>query len=328
MPPPRLRQRPTTDAVPLLKPETLDQQHARNRTICFDELPAWRQDNPAVVTGYREGVENWQACLSTIWWWHNETVNIWTHLLGGLASMSLAVYIIYKAIADHNPDLAQTVSWSTPFTGVLTSVNWQDGVAFGVFFFGCIVCFFCSTVFHTSLCHREDVVRWTSRMDFLGILTLGTFNFFPTFHYGFYCDPVFRTIYPSLMAVSGFGIYLVCAPTYSSPSYRRMRAVTFVSLGLVAVFPFAHAMVRYGLHEARQNMALGWIAIEIIAYLTGVLLYAERCPECIFPGRFDLVGASHQLFHICSLLAVTFHYIATVKAFQYRHIVHAGTCTA
>ena len=73
MPPPRLRQRPTTDAVPLLKPETLDQRHARNKTISFDELPAWRQDNPAVVTSYREGVEDWQACFATIWWWHNET---------------------------------------------------------------------------------------------------------------------------------------------------------------------------------------------------------------------------------------------------------------
>lgn len=48
----------------------------------------------------------------------------------------------------------------------------------------------------------------------------------------------------NLRAIVGIG--LVCAPTYHTPAYRRMRAVTFVSLGLVAVLPFAHALVKYG----------------------------------------------------------------------------------
>ena len=51
-----------------------------------------------------------------------------------------------------------------------------------------------------------------------------------------------------------------------------MRAITFVTLGLVAVLPFAHAIMRFGLNEAWQRMSLQWIALEIVAYLTGVAL--------------------------------------------------------
>ena len=51
-----------------------------------------------------------------------------------------------------------------------------------------------------------------------------------------------------------------------------MRAVTFVMLGLVAVFPFVHAIIRYGLAEASRSMSLRWIALEIFAYLCGVII--------------------------------------------------------
>jgi hypothetical protein len=41
-----------------------------------------------------------------------------------------------------------------------------------------------------------------------GILALGTVNFFPTFHYAFFCYPHLRDIYIALMTVSGSGASL------------------------------------------------------------------------------------------------------------------------
>ena len=41
----------------------------------------------------------------------------------------------------------------------------------------------------------------------------------------------------------------------------------------------------------------------IWAVISG-LLYTSHAPECLFPGRFDIVGHSHQLFHLCSALGV------------------------
>lgn len=97
-----------------------------------------------------------------------------------------------------------------------------------------------------------------------GILVLGTLNYFPVFHYAFYCDPSIRNVYIAMMTVSGCsvfihlrcllcansvilaGIYLVCSPSYASPAYRRMRTYTFFALGFVVIFPFAHAAYKYG----------------------------------------------------------------------------------
>ena len=46
---------------------------------------------------------------------------------------------------------------------------------------------------------------------------------------------------------------------------------------------------------------------------------ANRMPEKLAPGRFDLYFASHQIFHVLVLLAALAHYEAILTAFDYRH---------
>ena len=46
-------------------------------TIRFDELPEWRQDNPALLTGYRRTMPSYRACaFSVVGYLHNESGNI------------------------------------------------------------------------------------------------------------------------------------------------------------------------------------------------------------------------------------------------------------
>lgn len=78
MPLPRLRRRASSSDEPLLaqqkdQPVEVSVRHAKIRTVSFEELAVWRQDNRAILTGYRAEVEEWTACFATIWWWHNET---------------------------------------------------------------------------------------------------------------------------------------------------------------------------------------------------------------------------------------------------------------
>lgn len=55
-----------------------------------------------------------------------------------------------------------------------------------------------------------------------------------------------------------------------------------------------------------------------VMYLVGAALYALRVPESLLPGRFDTLGASHQLFHIAVVLAAVFHYFTLSTMFMYR----------
>jgi adiponectin receptor len=44
------------------------------------------------------------------------------------------------------------------------------------------------------------------------------------------------------------------------------------------------------------------------------------------PGRFDIWGSSHQLFHIFVMLAATSHLVGMAKAFDYHHSVMGALC--
>ncbi|KAF7313887.1 Ras-GEF domain-containing protein [Mycena chlorophos] len=130
------------------------------------------------------------------------------------------------------------------------------------------------------------VAAYMNRVDYFGILALGTVNYFPTFHYAFFCHPRLRNLYIALMTISGStGIYLACSPTYASPEYRRMRTYTFFACGGVVLLPFVHAIWQQGLQEANKAISFRWILLEAAFYVGGALLYSERFPECRWPGR-------------------------------------------
>jgi len=44
-----------------------------------------------------------------------------------------------------------------------------------------------------------------------------------------------------------------------------------------------------------------------------------RIPERFAPGRFDVFGSSHQIFHVLVLAAAVTHLVGLTKAFGFRH---------
>lgn len=54
---------------------------------------------------------------------------------------------------------------------------------------------------------------------------------------------------------------------------------------------------------------------------------AERIPERFYPGKFDIYGNSHQIFHVACLLAALAHYVAICHAHDYHHYVSPSSCS-
>lgn len=44
-----------------------------------------------------------------------------------------------------------------------------------------------------------------------------------------------------------------------------------------------------------------------VFYIVGVIIYVVRIPERWMPGMFDLVGNSHQLFHLMAIAGACMH---------------------
>ena len=98
---------------------------------------------------------------------------------------------------------------------------------------------------------------------------------------------------------------------------RWLRITFFISMAASALLPVFHLMLIQGAAPTVE-----WIfplLKSMGSYLLGVFVYANQYPEKLFPGRFDHLGSSHQLWHLCVLGGVYFHFTAALSFWERRY---------
>jgi len=216
----------------------------------------------------------------------------------------------------------------TAVMDIYKTATWRDSLMISIFLTSAVFCLAASSIYHVSIAHSESVAKLTNNLDYSGIVVLIVGSFFPAIYYAFFCDARLQLFYLALIAVSGGGAaYIVLSPEYSKPTHRGARTKVFVALGLSAVLPVSHNLLRHGLHTLRGERGLDWLVASGAMYIIGALLYANRIPERFSPGRFDYVFASHQIFHVLVVLAALSHYAAVLTDLHHWHGRKAGTCT-
>ncbi|XP_022214522.1 adiponectin receptor protein isoform X2 [Drosophila obscura] len=274
--------------------------------VChYKNLPKWLQDNDFLHRGHRPPLPSFRACFKSIFRIHTETGNIWTHLLGFIAFIGVAVYFITRPSVE---------------------IQTQEKIVFGAFFIGAIVCLGFSFAFHTLSCHSVEMGRLFSKLDYCGIALLIMGSFVPWLYYGFYCHYQPKVIYLSVVCVLGvLSIVVSLWDKFSEPAFRPLRAGVFMSFGLSGVIPAIHYSIMEGWFSQMSRASLGWLILMGLLYIAGALLYALRVPERWFPGKFDIWGQSHQIFHILVIAAAFVHYHGISEMAMYR--VMYSECT-
>ena len=69
-------------------------------TLSWEDLPPWMQSDPYIRRGYRRQLDSFSACLQSIFHLHNESVNIWSHILPTLFYLSVLLATDYSIL--HN----------------------------------------------------------------------------------------------------------------------------------------------------------------------------------------------------------------------------------
>ena len=110
-----------------------------SRLLGVEQVPG-PQQSPAITSGYRRRL-GYGDCFRSVFSLHNETVNIWTHLLGFLCFLVLMVKDLAWA-QEHIRDIADYGATA------LQLLTYQ-------------VCMLASSLFHTLSCH-ESGPRWLS----------------------------------------------------------------------------------------------------------------------------------------------------------------------
>ncbi|XP_044387445.1 heptahelical transmembrane protein 4 isoform X2 [Triticum aestivum] len=183
---------------------------------------------------------------------------------------------------------------------------------------GAMVCLLTSSACHLVLCHSERMAYVTLRLDYAGIAALIVTSFYPVVYYSFLCHPGLQRLYMGF--ITAFGAAAVTAslvPVFQAPEFRLLRAGLFSCMGVSGLIPVAHKLVLYG---GRREAAVTacYEALMGALYGLGAAVYAARMPERWFPGRFDLVGHSHQLFHLFVIAGAYAHYLGGVEYLKWR----------
>ncbi|KAK9741961.1 hypothetical protein RND81_03G139800 [Saponaria officinalis] len=363
----------------------------------YHALPAFQKDNEYILGHYRS---NWplKQVLLSIFSIHNETLNVWTHLIGFFLFLCLTVYTAMKVpdvvdpsvqkrlaeifkkagLHDAHSKLVNCLTSLTNMPGFtklrdefkasIPSINPLSAVSgwnilehlsnclpesffhlnqtsdnllssmkddlvnaiapltlnpitrwpFYAFLGGAMFCLLASSTCHLLSCHSERLSYIMLRLDYAGIAALIATSFYPPVYYSFMCKPFFCNLYLSFITILGTAtIVFSLFPVFQNPEFRTIRASLFFGMGVSGAAPILHKLVLYW----DQPEALQTTAYEVLMgflYGIGAWIYAARVPERWRPGKFDIAGHSHQLFHVLVVAGAYTHYHAGLIYLKWR----------
>lgn len=173
-----------------------------------DQVPAYCQDNPYILSGYRPISNSFSACWSSWLYLHNESLNIYTHLIPAVAFLATeAVMVTY--LDSFYPDASA-----------------KDHLVFGFFLATSVTCMIASATYHTVMSHSHEVENLFLRFDFVGIVVQILGNFVSGVYMGFYCEPQLQKLYWTMVSCAQLLLYYSLMPMTGTFTWRRISRGT------------------------------------------------------------------------------------------------------
>jgi adiponectin receptor len=153
--------------------------------VQWDEVPHWQQDNHHIRSSYRRPTGSFRRSFSSLLFLHNESVNIYTHLIPALGILPGAL-VLYQTLQPRYERATKS-----------------DVIAFSCFFLGAAICLSMSAIYHTISNHSPRVNKLGNQLDYVGIVLLISGSFVPSIYYGFWCDPNLQKTYWTMVRLTG-----------------------------------------------------------------------------------------------------------------------------
>ncbi|KAL3212508.1 hypothetical protein MRX96_007925 [Rhipicephalus microplus] len=186
----------------------------------FEGAPAFLRHNPFIRRGYRV-LYTPRQCLRSVFQWNNETLNIWTHLVGILFFGGVLVRDVRYRLPDVKATFADSVIVVAVVCAYMTTLT-------------------LSVLYHTFNCHSKEAYSRLLRYDLAGVglglsstvasgvpssspgkdrdnalvlCSLAAFGLVPTFHWLYLAPPWMWSVLPrvALIFVYAAVAYLVLA---------------------------------------------------------------------------------------------------------------------
>lgn len=267
----------------------------------LEEIPADLREI-AIMSGYRPPRSTLKQCLLSAFAATNETLNIWTHFLPTL-------YFLWKLTEIwENLDVL-----SNPYT-------W----AYAVYMMTICLYPLTSALAHTFY-SMSDFAR-----NVWFFLDYGALSF-----YSFGAGLLYRHyVFPEELLHSKFAdIFLyVCAAntvlcTFMACVSRFVNNQILIKVLRLGAFslpwvwdsvPLVYRLINP--HTSESAMTLEHYFRHFVFSLLIGFFYATHLPERLAPGKFDIVGHSHQILHICGVLATNEQMNGALHDMEFRRV--------
>jgi len=246
------------------------------------EHPEWNYlaFNSAIHRGYRSRL-SWASAAASVFSLHNETANIWTHLIGVFMTIFLGIHL-------H-----------------MTSPNLFIAPVY-IFLVCAFVCFTTSSIYHIFIPVSRHYFPFFISLDYLGVTMMIAGCSLPHTIYAHMCRPYLVASYITLICVSTLAtIFITMNPIFRTEAWAKARVALFIMFGIVCLIPLLHMILSDNTSDIRTISKLIWAVAG--SNLLGAFFYASRFPESLAPGRYDFFN-SHTIMHIFILIAAAIMY--------------------
>lgn len=287
------------------------------RLYYYHELDEWQQDNHFIKSAYVKETNSYLDCFKSLTYLHNETVNIYSHLVPAIFGAIFVMYFVNWKLNEYDNYL-----------------GFWERANFLMFGGAASFCMFLSALFHSLKSHSLKVCKFGNQCDYFGIIILITCSLISIMLFAFHDVPYWRNGFIGLfLLLGGICSKVTFDKKFSTPLYRPFRSMMFILFGLSGALPVIAAVKLFGYHDAVERSNAAWLVLEGIFYITGACLYAMRLPERLthkeehldilnkpIIGRFDVFGNSHQIFHVMVVIAAYCHWRALEGCYHYLHV--------
>ncbi|KAL5524033.1 hypothetical protein ACEPAG_8206 [Sanghuangporus baumii] len=271
--------------------ETLKKSLDGAKLVSYVDLPMEWRSNPWVYSGYRFiPLHRWPVILLSLFALHNETVNIYTHMIP----------LVHNAIRFFP---------SLNYASVPADRPEQIYTAFAM------LCLFGSVVWHTmSGCAHQVGMELCARVDYVGIGWLISASVGTVVYYGFSCHSQAALVYLSLCVITGIaGSIFPFMRWFNDPKFRIYRITFFLGMAFTALAPLIHLAHLFSVSDTLSFISP--ISSSLLSYVIGLVFYATHIPErfvALYNERMArwtdwIGGGSHAIWHAFIVLAIYQH---------------------
>jgi adiponectin receptor len=299
--------------------------------VSSSNLPPGYVKRPFIHKYYRLN-HGFFDCLKSIFVLHNETMNIWSHIIG--AVIWLCMYENCKISeaylkSDYLTQVFVNVSYGfCIFMPLLSSIYHTFNISTT-----CCCILVASNSSKTTIANNYENKKTTERtnfslidkfflrLDLLGILLLWFSRVLLEGHLVWWCE---RDMFSNLMVIS-IVFFLICSPII----LYKMQIFAFGPLFIVVHTPIA-SMIISMLWNSYDGLILTYMIYSIsgtVCAFIAFYLYFNKIPECWSPGKYDLFGQSHNYWHFFTWLGPTLVLFGFDSLLKYR-VLSGFKCAA